>query len=156
MLTLPLWETSKFNPPSPSLHSFLPCGSTVDVYARFVSEYYIEGHQFVRDNVIIFLHRVLHEPGVRSLETEPKTELPAFSALQPLDPSGTYIFEAKIRVQDLNNPTILDSGVGEMLKFKEHMKGCVELYVPDRLTMDTRVKWQPKNVMASAQQIHAR
>ena len=85
---------------------------------RFVSEYYIEGHQFVHENVVVFLHRILHEPGVRSLETTPKEHLPPFSHLHPLDPSGAYILEAKIRVQDLNNPTLVDLGVEELKAFQ--------------------------------------
>lgn len=110
---------------------------------RFVSEYYIEGHRFVHENVAIFLHRVLHEPGVRSLETTPKSTLPGFDALQPLDPSGAYILEAKIRVQDVNNTAVSDAGVEELNRFKTQMKGCVELAAPERLLLDTRVKWKP-------------
>ncbi|KAF1960145.1 hypothetical protein CC80DRAFT_286787 [Byssothecium circinans] len=110
---------------------------------QFVSEYYIEGHRFVHGNVIVFLHRILHEPGVRSLETAPKVELPAFTALQPLDPSGAYILEAKVRVQEFNNTVVLDGGVRELLGFQEQMKGCVELALPDRLSLDPRVKWKP-------------
>jgi mediator of RNA polymerase II transcription subunit 18, fungi type len=110
--------------------------------SRFVSEYYIEGHRFVHGSVVILLHRVLHEPGVRSLQTEPKVDLPAFSALQPFDPSGAYILEAKVRVQDLNTPAVLENGVGQLKAFQQQMKGCVELDLPDRLALDTRVKYK--------------
>ncbi|KAH7125303.1 mediator complex, subunit Med18 [Dendryphion nanum] len=113
---------------------------------QFVSEYYIEGHRFVYENLVIFLHRILHEPGARSLETTPKETLPSLSALHPLDPSGAYILEAKIRVQDLNDPNLVDQGVEELKSFQNQMKGCVQLYVPDRLNMDTRVKWVPKPI----------
>ncbi|KAF2018170.1 hypothetical protein BU24DRAFT_344776 [Aaosphaeria arxii CBS 175.79] len=123
---------------------------------KFVSEFYIEGNQYVLGNVVIFLHRILHEPGVRSLETEPKIDLPSFSALSPLDPSGAYILEAKIRVQDLNNPALLDTGIQELQGFKKHMKGCVELHVPDRLTLDTRVKYQPRGIAPPNHQVAAR
>jgi mediator of RNA polymerase II transcription subunit 18 len=87
---------------------------------------------------------VLHEPGIRSLETAPKEELPAFAALQPLDPSGAYILEAKIRVYNLNNPVVLEAGVEELKRFQKQMKGCVELDVPERLSLDTRVKYKAK------------
>lgn len=117
---------------------------------RFISEYYVEGHRFVHENIVIFLHRILHEPGVRSLETSPKPVLPSFSALQPLDPSGAYILEAKIRVQDLNNTVVSDAGVEELNRFKTQMKGCVELVAPERLLLDTRVKYKP-NIMAGMQ-----
>jgi mediator of RNA polymerase II transcription subunit 18 len=89
----------------------------------FVTEYYIEGHRLVHGNVILFLHRVLHEPGVRSVEEAPKTSLPPFDSLQLLDLSGAYILEAKVCVQDF--------------------RGCVELALPERLALDTRVKYKP-------------
>jgi len=47
-------------------------------------------------------------------------------------------------VQDLGRPGILDMGVEELKGFKNLIKGCVELDVPDRLLLDTRVKYQPK------------
>ena len=87
---------------------------------------------------------MLHEPGVRSLETAPKDNLPAFPVLQPLDASGAYILEAKIRVHDLNNLSVLDEGVDELKEFQTQMKGCVELTVPERLSLDTRVKYRPR------------
>ncbi|KAF2002644.1 hypothetical protein P154DRAFT_488080 [Amniculicola lignicola CBS 123094] len=113
---------------------------------KFVSEYYVEGHRFVLGSVILFLHRVLQEPGVRVIETTPKSALPAFAALEPLDPSGQYLLEAKIRVSDLNTPAVVEGGIEELKKFKQSMVGCVELFVPDRLQLDTRVKYKPKPV----------
>jgi mediator of RNA polymerase II transcription subunit 18 len=113
---------------------------------RFVSEYYVEGHRFVYDNVVIFLHRILHEPGVRSLETAPKGALPKFEDLKPFDPSGAYIIEAKIRVQDINNTAVSDAGVEELNRLKNQMKGCVELSAPERLLLETRVKYKPKTM----------
>ncbi|KAF2467057.1 uncharacterized protein BDR25DRAFT_72797 [Lindgomyces ingoldianus] len=122
-------------------HSYM-----VNVGNQFVSEYYLEGHRFVHDNIVILLHRVLHEPGARSLENSPKMALPNFDALKPFDPSGAYVLEAKIRVHDLNNPSVLDAGIEELKRFKSQMKGCVELEVPERLLLDTRVKYKPNLV----------
>ncbi|KAJ4324432.1 hypothetical protein N0V94_001330 [Neodidymelliopsis sp. IMI 364377] len=122
---------------------------------RFVTEYYIEGHRFVHGNVIIFLHRILHEPGVRNLQTEPKVNPPAFDALQLLDQSGTYIVEAKVRVQDFKDASVLESGVDELKRFQTQMRGCVELVLPDRLTMDTRVKYRPPPGAVTKAQVQA-
>jgi mediator of RNA polymerase II transcription subunit 18 len=108
-----------------------------------VTEYYIEGHCFVHGDVVIFLHRPLHEPGVRSLETSPKVDLPAFAALKPFDPSGAYVLEAKVRVQDFNNPAVVENGVGQLKALQQQMEGCVKLDLPDRLAMDMRVKYKP-------------
>lgn len=111
------------------------------IVTRFVTEYYMEGHRFVHDNIIISLHRPLQEPGARSLSTEPKAVLPAFDALQPLD--GSYLLEAKIRVQDIEKAAVVKAGVDELNAFKAQMKGCVELFAPERLHLDTRVKYKP-------------
>ncbi|KAF1976003.1 hypothetical protein BU23DRAFT_58523 [Bimuria novae-zelandiae CBS 107.79] len=116
---------------------------------QFVSEYYVEGHRFVHGNVVVFLHRILHEPGVRSLETTPKVDPPEFAALKPFDPSGAYILEAKVRVQDYNNQTVLEEGVNELKSFQKQMKGCVELDIPDRLSLDTRVRYRPPHLRAA-------
>ncbi|KAF2127311.1 hypothetical protein P153DRAFT_344843 [Dothidotthia symphoricarpi CBS 119687] len=110
---------------------------------QFVTEYYVQGHRYVHGNVVISLHRVLHEPGVRNLQQAPKTTLPPFAALDLLDPSGAYVLEAKVRVQDFNNATVLESGVNELKRFQTQMKGCVELSIPDRLSLDTRVRYKP-------------
>lgn len=99
-------------------------------------------------NVVIFLHRVLHEPGVRSMETAPKVSPPAFAALEPFDPSGAYVLEAKVRVQDYNIQTVLESGVNELKTFQQQMKGCVELQIPDRLSLNTQVKYQRPGVQS--------
>lgn len=108
----------------------------------------MEGHYYVHGNVIISLHRVLQEPGVRSLETAPKVELPAFSALKPLDPSGAYVLEAKVRVQDFGNTIVLEAAIRELKAFQTQMEGCVELVLPDRLGLDTRVKYKPPQAHA--------
>ncbi|CAI6338370.1 unnamed protein product [Periconia digitata] len=109
---------------------------------RYVAEYYLEGHRFVHGNVVIFLHRILHQPGVRARDS-PVVQLPAYDALQLVDPSGAYILEAKVRVHDFNQTAVMDSAVREIVAFQEQMKGCVELALPDRLALDTRVKWKP-------------
>jgi len=110
----------------------------------------------VHGNVIIFLHRVLHEPGVRSVEEAPKTSLPSFSSLQLLDMSGAYILEAKVRVQDFKDASVLEKGVTELKEFQKQMKGCVELALPDRLSLDTRGKYRSPHAAAAAAQNRSR
>ncbi|KAF2490903.1 hypothetical protein BU16DRAFT_493562 [Lophium mytilinum] len=112
---------------------------------KVVSEYYVEGHRYVHKNILILLHRVLTEPGPQSAEQSPKPSLPTFDSLSSLDPSGTYILQASIRVVDNGSPALIDAGVEELKAFKDLLKGCVELDAPDRLLLDTRVKYQPKS-----------
>lgn len=78
--------------------------------------------------------------------------MPAFAALQLLDMSGAYILEAKVRVQDFKDATILESGVNELVGFQKQMMGCVELFLPDRLSLDARVKYKPPHAAAPSTQ----
>lgn len=76
--------------------------------------------------------------------------------MQLLDQSGTYILEAKVRVQDFKDASVLEAGVNELKAFQTSMRGCVELSLPDRLTMDTRVKYKlAPGVVTKAQQTQA-
>ncbi|KAF1839135.1 hypothetical protein BDW02DRAFT_539916 [Decorospora gaudefroyi] len=116
---------------------------------QFVTEFYEEGYRFVHGNVIIFLHRMLHEPGARNIQKSPKVKIPAWADLQLVDPSGAYVFDATVRVEDFNNAVVLEAGVNELKKFQTQMKGCVNLALPDRLALDTRVKYKPSPAPAT-------
>lgn len=72
--------------------------------------------------------------------SEPSTKLPSISELTPLDQSGTFLFEAYVRVEDRTNSTLTDMALRELRAFRETLKGCLDLKVPDRLAMDTRVR----------------
>lgn len=108
----------------------------------------MEGHQFVHGNLVILLYRVLHEPGVSSVQEAPKVNLPPFAGLDLLDPSGAYIIHAKVRVQEFQNAKVMEGGVNELKSFQTQMKGCVGLFLPDRLQLDTRVKYKPPHLRA--------
>lgn len=58
----------------------------------------------------------------------------------PLDPSGSYILQASVRVQDGQKVDRMQQGSTELLGLKELLKGAVELEMADRLSMDTRVR----------------
>lgn len=111
-----------------------------------MTEYYNDGHRFVHDNIVISIWRPLQEPGARSLLTEPKAVLPAFDILQPLD--GSYLIEAKIRIQEIEKAVVVKAATDELNAFKASMKGCVELFAPERLSLDTRVKYKPGQTVA--------
>lgn len=112
-----------------------------------MSEYVTAGHEFVHRNVVVSLTRVLLPP-----EEEEKNgagadgpgKLPARSALRPLDPSGAYLLEAAVRVQDSSRPDVVAKGTEELAALKGLLKGVVDLRVVDRLALDSRVKWKPK------------
>ena len=127
---------------------------------RFVSEYYQDGHLFVHDNIVLLLHRVLAEPAAATAQSTPKERLPSFESLKPIDTQGTYVLEAKIRIhdrdrrganeKDTKGTDVMSKGVEELRRFKTQMKGCVDLTTPDRLLLDTRVKYRPKTLAQPA------
>lgn len=63
--------------------------------------------------------------------------------------SGAYVLEAKVRVQDLSDAGVLEDAVTELKEFQQQMRGCVELVLPDRLSLDTRVKYKPPHLSAA-------
>jgi mediator of RNA polymerase II transcription subunit 18, fungi type len=91
------------------------------------------------NNTILLLHRILRYPTANP-DPKLRTLLPSFDELKPLDPSGAYILEAKIRLSDGSNASLVNVGQQELERLQNRMKGVVELKVPDRLALDTRVK----------------
>lgn len=104
------------------------------------------------ENVNIFLYRILHDlvdPDLPSPVDAPTVNIPKFETLKLLDPSGGYTLDARVRVLDFNDSTVLERGVKELKAFQTQMDGCVELSIPDRNELDTRVKYQPPQAPAT-------
>ena len=102
--------------------------------------YVLEGHQYIHENVVLFLHRVLLNPDLHPPSKAPRQTLPKFEDFSPLDPSGAYILQASVRLMDNPGPDIVNRGQAELLKFQNDIKGVVDLKLTDRLALDTRVK----------------
>jgi mediator of RNA polymerase II transcription subunit 18 len=107
---------------------------------RFLGQQYFLGHRFVTGNVIVRIFRVLltqHQlPADKVLEGRP---LP-LSELQLLDPSNTYMVEVSVRMEDRKNTKIAEQAIAELLQFQNAVEGVIDLRVPQRLALDTRVK----------------
>jgi mediator of RNA polymerase II transcription subunit 18 len=107
---------------------------------RLLGQQYALGHRFVSGNVVIRIFRVLlttqQLPANKILEGSP---LPV-SELNVLDPSGTYVVEVSVRMEDRKNTKIAEQAVAELRVFKQSVEGAIDLRVPDRLALDTRVK----------------
>ncbi len=104
----------------------------------YVTEYVLQGHRVVHNNVILSLHRLLRFPP--SDEGRPRSELISLDSLGLLDDSGAYMLQASIRLHDGGNPEIIALGVKELNALKAELKGVVELKLVDRLSLDTRAK----------------
>jgi len=70
----------------------------------------------------------------------PLTSLPALESLKPLDTSGAFVLEACVRIDDRTKPNLVSTASDELNAFKDMMKGSVEMKVPERLSLDTRVR----------------
>jgi mediator of RNA polymerase II transcription subunit 18 len=107
---------------------------------RFLGQQYFLGHRFVTGNVIVRIFRVLltqqQLPADKVLEGPP---LP-LSELQLLDPSNTYMVEVSVRMEDRKNTKIAEQAIAELLQFQNAVEGVIDLRVPQRLALDTRVK----------------
>ena len=105
-------------------------------HSRHVSSYTISGHRFTHHSICLLLYRILL-PASKEKNDSTSDGLP-----EPrlLDPSGTYILQASVRVQDGSKVETMTKGVNELLGLKETLKGVVELEIGDRLALDTRVR----------------
>lgn len=107
---------------------------------RYVNQFIAPTDRFVNNNVVVRIFNVLSVPeGTGALEPL-DAPTPTLEDCWPVDPSGTYLFEASIRVEDGNNSKLTGQATHELLAFKEQLEGAVDLRVPDRLALDTRVK----------------
>ena len=108
---------------------------------KLLGQQYTLGHRFVSGNVVIRIFRILLStsqqlPADKILDGPP---LP-ISSLGVLDPSGTYLVEVSVRMEDRKNTKIAQQAVAELQGFKQSVEGVIDLRVPDRLALDTRVK----------------
>ncbi|THW11830.1 hypothetical protein D6C93_05011 [Aureobasidium pullulans] len=104
----------------------------------FVSEFLVEGHRFVHKNTVLTLFRILRASDMP--QQTPLTSLPALESLKPLDTSGAFVLEACVRIDDRTKPNLVSTASDELNAFRDMMKGSVEMRVPERLSLDTRVR----------------
>ena len=105
-------------------------------HSRHVTSYTISGHRFTHHSISLLLYRIFLPAGVE------KNGSTSDGLPQPrlLDPSGAYILQASVRVQDGSKVETMTKGVNELLGLKETLKGVVELEIGDRLALDPRVR----------------
>ena len=70
----------------------------------------------------------------------PLTTLPPLDFLSPLDVSGAFVLEACVRIDDRTKPNLVSTASDELSAFRDLMKGSVDMKVPERLSLDTRVR----------------
>jgi len=103
---------------------------------RLSAELTVDGHQFIYNNIVLLLHRVLRADGSGAVATVHDPSSPRIT----IDDIGGYLLHAAIRVAQDTKPETLSRGIAELTQFRELMKGCVDMRTVDRLSLDTRVK----------------
>lgn len=107
---------------------------------RYINQYLTLTQRFVHNNVVIRVFRILSVPeGTGALEPL-DAPTPLMADCRPVDPSGTYLFEALVRIEDGTNSKLVEQATNELLALKKQLDGAIDLKVPDRLALDTRVK----------------
>jgi len=113
---------------------------------NYVSEYLIQGHQLIYNNIILSLQRSFIVPPELGAESgngvppgpTPVKKLPSLRKRNLFDPSGTFILQASVRVQDGTKPESMALAIAELTSFRDVMRGIVDMEVGDRLALDTR------------------
>lgn len=103
----------------------------------FTTEFIVEGELFVYNDIVIFLHRVLHYPDEAS---QPRPTLPPLKDMTLLEKSGSYVLQAFTTVQDGSNQETMKTASQHLFGLREQLKSAVRLEQVDRLSLDTRVK----------------
>ncbi|KAJ5585231.1 Mediator of RNA polymerase II transcription subunit 18 [Penicillium hispanicum] len=106
----------------------------------FVTEYLVEGDVFIHNDIVLFLHRVLHYPTGEQESREPRRQLPAFKDMTPLEKSGSYVLQASTTVQDGSHQETMRAASQHLFGLREQLKSAVRLEQADRLSLDTRAK----------------
>ncbi|KAK4549779.1 hypothetical protein LTR36_005080 [Oleoguttula mirabilis] len=107
---------------------------------KYTNQFITPMERFVHNNVVIRVSRVLSVPeGTGALEPL-DAPTPVLADCRPVDPSGSYLFEACVRVEDGTNSKLTEQAMSELQALKNQLEGAVDLRVPDRLSLDTRVK----------------
>lgn len=106
----------------------------------FVTEYVVEGDVFIQNDIVIYLHRVLHYPSGEQEHREPRRHLPVLKEMTPLEKSGSYVLQASINVQDGSNQETMKTASQHLFGLREQLKSAVRLEQADRLSLDTRAK----------------
>jgi mediator of RNA polymerase II transcription subunit 18 len=64
----------------------------------------------------------MRSPASGEAHSSPPKGFPKFESLMPLDPSGAYVLQASIRIQDGSKPESISVGINELKVFKEMMR----------------------------------
>jgi len=105
-----------------------------------VGDYYIEGQRLTCRDLAISLYRHILPDQADDGTTEGKVDVFKLDGMKLLDPSGAFIVEATVRIDDRTKPALVQTATEELNWFRSETKGSIDMRVPERLSLDTRVR----------------
>ena len=93
---------------------------------------------FVHHDTVLRLTRLLCFPPSSQVAID--QPLLPLDDLVLLDASGAWTLEASVRIDDRSKPALVRAATDQLLGLQRDLKGAVDLRVPERLSMDTRVR----------------
>ena len=123
----------------PAIEAHLQLYRRGSEWYRFVKEYVHHGVRFVHGNIIFKLTRVFvaSEHDERDPIDRPP---PDMSNMRVLDASGTWFLELCVRTENGSSPVVHEMASKELEAISKELDGSIDLRVPDRLALDTKVK----------------
>lgn len=105
------------------------------------TQYLLTGDQFVYNNILLRLYRVMQLIAHDSNES-PNLDVQPLSAFEQrlLDRSGYYVLEASVMLEDGTDAELVSRGTDALKRLKDELEGCVELRAVDRLSLDVRIR----------------
>ncbi|KAF2150565.1 hypothetical protein K461DRAFT_269997 [Myriangium duriaei CBS 260.36] len=107
---------------------------------KFITDFVQEGHVLVHNDVILRLRRVLCFKPATGAAGLDRAEMPPLSELVLLDASGAWMLEATVRVEDRSKTALVRAASDQLQALRTELRGAIELRVPERLAMITRVR----------------
>jgi len=107
---------------------------------QILHEYYVEGQRFTCRDIAISIYRHLLPQKPDEGAAEVKDDMVKLDDMKLLDPSGAFVVEATVRIDDRTKPALVQTATEELNWFRSEMKGSIDMRVPERLSLDTRVR----------------
>jgi hypothetical protein len=100
------------------------------------SHHLVHGYRFAHGNKNILLYQNYDLPGENAIDSA----IPHVQQLTPSHKGNPIMMHVYVMIDDSSNPRLYTAANEELTRFKADFEGCVNLEVPPRLSMDTRVK----------------
>ncbi|KAA8917348.1 hypothetical protein TRICI_000503 [Trichomonascus ciferrii] len=98
---------------------------------KYSYEYWQRGYRFILGDIVLTLFRICIQDTSSTDEIKP---------LKLLDPSGRWTMKAHINVRQLTDMEGINNATSQLEKLQTDLTGVVDLVMPDRNCLNTRIK----------------